>query len=530
VARRSLPTRTIADYPHLDQLKRQAKELLAAFQGGDAAATKEVQTHYHGADPASFALHHAQLVLARAYGFDSWRKLKAFVDGATIRRLVEAVRGGNLDAVRAMVTARPELVHMDVAEHDEHRALHHAVLAHQPAIVRFLMEHGADANKGIYPHRGATTALTLARERGDTELVRIIDEELERRSAGAPLKAPEPNVAASLADAAIVSGDVAWLKDRHREGLITDGHGLVSRAVAAKRPDILSLLLELGLDPDEAGRIDDVEEVVPTWGEPLRACAIARDHAMADILLRRGAKANTNVYAASSALHEAYARHDNAMIALLEQCGGRLTPMAIGELGLVDQAAQALAQQAAGERRDVGDTANSVHYDLLSGAIDSPSPEIVRLVLPAVHWPPDDPQWHNILESGLYRKGDSDRARHLEAFRLVLDRCDPDVRGGRNTTILHDIAASRGRLTADDRVAYVTLMLDRGARLDIRDVLLQSTPLGWACRWGRIEMVRRLLEHGADPIEVDAPAWATPLAWATKKGHHEIAALLKSST
>ena len=64
--------------------------------------------HYRHADTASFALHDAQLVLARAYGFDSWTKLKAFVDGITVRRFIDAVRDGDLDAVRSMVTARPE--------------------------------------------------------------------------------------------------------------------------------------------------------------------------------------------------------------------------------------------------------------------------------------------------------------------------------------------------------------------------------------------------------------------------------------
>ena len=68
-------------------------------------------------------------------------------------------------------------MHLDVAENDEHRALHHAVLQRRPDIVRFLMQHGADARKGIWPHRGATTAFTLAAERGYDEIVRIIEEE-----------------------------------------------------------------------------------------------------------------------------------------------------------------------------------------------------------------------------------------------------------------------------------------------------------------------------------------------------------------
>lgn len=58
------------EHPDLDQLKRQAKELLKAFTTGLPDAVAEVNAHYRGADAATFALHHAQLVLARAYGFD----------------------------------------------------------------------------------------------------------------------------------------------------------------------------------------------------------------------------------------------------------------------------------------------------------------------------------------------------------------------------------------------------------------------------------------------------------------------------
>ena len=73
-----------------------------------------------------------------------------------------------------------------------------------------------------------------------------------------------------------------------------------------------------------------------------------------------------------------------------------------------------------------------------------------------------------------------------------------------------------------------TMLLDAGASLTIRDSLLQSTPLGWACRWGHIELVRLYLERGADALEADAERWATPLAWATKGGYHEIIELLRS--
>jgi len=68
---------------------------------------------------------------------------------------------------------------------------------------------------------------------------------------------------------------------------------------------------------------------------------------------------------------------------------------------------------------------------------------------------------------------------------------------------------------------------DAGARLDVRDNLLKSTPLGWACRWGRVELVELLLDRGADPIEAEAESWATPRAWAEKMQQPAVLALIQ---
>jgi ankyrin repeat protein len=65
--------------PDFNQFKRQAKELLKAYRAGDAEAVAEVQRHEQAPDPAAFALHDAQRVLARSYGFASWQKLKSYV-------------------------------------------------------------------------------------------------------------------------------------------------------------------------------------------------------------------------------------------------------------------------------------------------------------------------------------------------------------------------------------------------------------------------------------------------------------------
>ncbi len=90
-------------------------------------------------DPLAFALNDAQRVLARAYGYESWAKLKAFVDGVNVANLAEAVKRGDTAQVRALLHARPALIDLDMAPNDEHRALHYAVMRRDRAMVKLLM-------------------------------------------------------------------------------------------------------------------------------------------------------------------------------------------------------------------------------------------------------------------------------------------------------------------------------------------------------------------------------------------------------
>src|SRR3984885_5599401 len=173
----SYPTRRLPKQPSLQQLRKQAKELLEQYRAGDSAAVAEVQQFARRPNPAAFALNDAQRVLARAYGYESWPKLKAFVDGANVARLAEAVQADDAAQVRVLLSARPELVAMDMAGNDEHRVLHYAVLRRDAAMVKLLMEAGADARKGIYPHRDATSALAIAKDREYGEIVAVIEEE-----------------------------------------------------------------------------------------------------------------------------------------------------------------------------------------------------------------------------------------------------------------------------------------------------------------------------------------------------------------
>lgn len=632
--RQSLPTRRLRARPDLEQLKRQAKEILESFRAGDRAATAEVNAHFRAADRQTFALHDAQLVIARAYGFDSWPRLKAFVDGATVRRLVDAVRAGQIEQVRALLNLRPELARMSV---DNLQVVHHAVLARSPEMVRLLMAHGANARDGVYPHRAATTAYAIAADRGYDDIVRIIEEEEQKQritKSGLPGAPPADDVfeaiahgddvraiallssdpkrihtrqipselsplhaAAHALDDALVAwllehgadadvrmhhdltpldlaamrwyrtdtrrmetvarllldrgapmtapaaaalGDAAWLHTRHSEGTLTDVNdgsgGLLRIAVTHNRPQILELLLGFGFDPDERVRLFEGDDPPFTQGMALQHAVQLKRYETAEMLLKSGADPNASVYASGDPVFSAYSEGDQRMIDLLQEYGGVPAASTAGLFRQTTLAARMLAGEAPYRLERVGGA--TVAEQLLWGGACGGDPEIVRMALDRVDWPREDPRWFEMLEQPLrtWAHGSVgqtwDKSTYLTCFRLILDRCDPDLRGRPTDggqfglTTLHNIVA-RGDMPPEERVRFASAVLDRGARLDIRDHLLRSTPLGWACRWGQLPLVKLFLDHGADPIEADAEPWATPRAWAQRTYRVDVLAELE---
>src|SRR5262245_56793601 len=76
--------RTLPAQPNLEHLKNEAKQRLKALRAQEPRAQ----------------LTEAQLALARAYGFASWRALKANVDDLTRKRVFAAARSGDVETVR----------------------------------------------------------------------------------------------------------------------------------------------------------------------------------------------------------------------------------------------------------------------------------------------------------------------------------------------------------------------------------------------------------------------------------------------
>lgn len=630
-------TRVLSKQPDLDQLRRQAKELLAGFLAGSPEAVREVNRHYRAADAATFALHDAQLVLARAYGFESWPKLKACVDGVTTSRLCEAASCGDISDVRHLLQRRPEIVNFEWPHHGEQKAIHVAVLRRDPAMVRLLMQNGADARCGIWPHRDATAALTFAEERGYDDITAIIHEEEQRRqSAAAPpegldwignedgalaaLRADpdaihrcDPDgwtclhaaagmlqpraVAWLLAEGAdvhrraqrewtpldfaasgnawpkgaspdqfppvarlllaagaqpsaiseVALGDISAVRSRHARGELSTATshdvfapygGLLSIAVMHNRAEMLRLLLDLGLDPDERTRVPDTEEWIESWGMPLYRCAGSHRMEMAELLLARGADANAEIFTCGTPVGRAYGAHDSIMVDLLVRHGGVVYAANAGYYRDTALARRLFAEEDAGHlRAGAVRRGSTLAETLLDSGASGGDPEIVRMALARIDWPRDDPHWRQYLRTPLTfwnhivriptADPSLDRATYLACFRLILDRCDANLRFERSgQSILHEVAAMGSHVTEEEVVEFATVLLDAGARLDLRDNFLLSTPLGWACRWGRIEMVRLLIARGADSIEGGAEPWATPRAWAKKMGHNAILGIL----
>lgn len=112
--------------------------------------------------------------------------------------------------------------------------------------------------------------------------------------------------------------------------------------------------------------------------------------------------------------------------------------------------------------------------------------------------------------------------KHYDIAAFLLERgMNPNHVNWHRTTLLHDMAW-------EGDVRKAVLLLDHGADIDAIDDEFRSTPLGIAARWGRREVVKLLVDRGADPNRAGA-SWATPLAWAVKKGHSDIAAVLRSA-
>src|SRR5215470_1537859 len=118
-----MSARAIPPRPSLEFDRKQAKVLLDAVRDGDPAALARFHAHhprFQSGEARDAALHDAELVVAREYGFASWPRWKQFVEarqldaGERARRLVRAACEGDLRTASGLLIADPALERHDL--------------------------------------------------------------------------------------------------------------------------------------------------------------------------------------------------------------------------------------------------------------------------------------------------------------------------------------------------------------------------------------------------------------------------------
>jgi hypothetical protein len=250
-----MPVRRLPVRPDLEQLHRQAKELLRAIHAGDANAIAELREHHpESIDPSAAKLADAQLALARSYRASSWPRLVHAV------QLAEAIWRDDPDIVRTLITRNPALVHEDVLIRTDSNwgpPMTYAANLGRDRIIRLLHSHGAKDIK---------SAAGRAALQGKADTVRMIYE-LAGKPSLDKLTLAGPAYTLSVEGTAVLLTLGARLVGPDGVDRNTMEHllGTDSRNPAAKHR-ILEMYVEYGFEPPDTpvmalhrGRIDLLE-------------------------------------------------------------------------------------------------------------------------------------------------------------------------------------------------------------------------------------------------------------------------------
>jgi Ankyrin repeats (3 copies) len=466
----------LPDRPNLEQLKKQAKTLLRDAQAGEAAARArfaELPAFASAGtiDPAKLALHDAQSVVAREYGFPSWNALRDEVEARTltfeaavdefVRCATGDARGraerllalfpriaqasfhtalvrGDVDAVEAVLRDHPERAREPGGVHQDWEPLQYvchtclsSALPGTIAIARRLCALGANPNAEYHwnwhPELPRTVLWAAVCAVGSLPLAEVLLE------AGAN---PTDGVTSHISSG---GGNTAALDLLAKYGLNANGipggvPPLVYMMTWARPPEGVRWLLEHGADPNLSwGRDDEapIHVAARRWDVPIVEALAAHG---ADLTRRRG--------------------------------DGR-TPFAVAALSGNDAVARWLAEHGAGEEL-------------------SPLDRFVAACA----------------------RGDREAASAMLRDRPTLR----DELKHEHHLLLHRAAESGD-------VTVLETMLSCGFDTNVRDPE-NVTPLHRASMSGHPEAVRLLLAHGADVTAQDSMFSASPLVWAVEGRRH----------
>ena len=450
--------------PELEELRRQANDLLRDYRAGDAAAVARV-AGYLEPGGRQLQLAGAQMVIAREHGFPSWARLCAY------RERVEA-RGADL-----------QHAFRDDLEYYEGRAFGlraSAADGTEPALAAFRRWDAPLSDDGA--------RTVVAREHGFPSWAAL------RRHVATMSDDGEPFARAYRA---LESQDVEGLRaelDRFPELVDlrgTNGNDLLGMAAATCDERLVALLLERGADPASAN--------AHGW-TPLHQAAYSGLPLLARMLMDAGAPVDVSARGdGGTPLVVALFWGNREVAELLADQGiyprNLRTAAGLGRLDLIDElvAPDGRLAPAAGAHR--------AFYRPHSG-------------FPA--WrPSDDPQ--EVLDEALSWAARNDRVEVLDV--LIARGADGDADINRGTALAW--AAASGRAEAARRL--LSLGADPNRRTTFGGTAhgKDATALHLAAQGGHVDVIHLLLDAGADPAVRDGLYDSSPAGWADHAGKTE---------
>jgi ankyrin repeat protein len=487
-----VPVSNLPSDPSLEQLKKLAKTLQRAVRSGDPEALAVVSEFHPGQAAANFTLANAQLVLARQFGFPSWPKLRHHLD--VVSRYSRSPH------------RRPEDT---AAEPREDTFLRLACLTYgddHPDRIRDARQLLAD-----HPKIGVANIYTMAAVGEVASARALLDQqpELAVRQGGPFNWEPLLYLAYSR---------------------VESGHSSLPTA---------ELLLDRGADPNAGylweGLPSPFTALTGALGGGESAQPPHRDHlALARLLLQAGADANDSQALYNLGLAGPAHAVDDYLELLLEHglgrgSGGpwheRLTPAHPSPAQLlIDELGNAAMKNLVDRVRlliDHGvDVDGRPSHPLFKGrsayevAVHHGNAAVVDLLAAAGATPSSDDLL--LQAAGAFMRGD----------RTAIERLR-----GKAPTVIEQLISEEPDLiveaAANGKVEALRLMVDQGFNVNF---MRRKTALHDAAWNGDLQMVKVLVELGADPTIVDREFQSTPAGWAEHAGQDEVAEYLNRLT